>query len=295
MPKSTTLTRPSRPIRTLPGLHVAVDDPAWRGRPRAPGPTPAAIRAAWRGGSAPLRRRIVARSSPSTSSMTMNGPRRVLAVVVDGDDVRVAERRGRLRLLAEARREVGVAQVLGAEQLEGDVAAEPGVGRRGRWSPSRPDPAARSGDSDHPGSARSPPSGHAPRSVASAGRPRSGGIVPHGRPAAGPFRDRPARSAMHRRRTIAPHRGHGSELEALQVGPELRPEVGAVRGPARPTPSASPSSCRRRSACPRTRSRRPPAPPSAPRSRRSAGSRRRRRAGSARACRRSWASARSGR
>ena len=52
---------------------------------------------------------------------------RVLAVVVHGHDVRVAERRGRLGLLAEARREVGVAQVLGSEELEGDVAAEPGV------------------------------------------------------------------------------------------------------------------------------------------------------------------------
>ena len=38
------------------------------------GATPEPIRATWRGGSVPLRRRIVARSSPSTSSMTMYGP-----------------------------------------------------------------------------------------------------------------------------------------------------------------------------------------------------------------------------
>ena len=50
---------------------------------------------------------------------------RVLAVVVDRDDVRVAQRGGGLGLLAEARREVGVAQVLGAEELERDVATEP--------------------------------------------------------------------------------------------------------------------------------------------------------------------------
>ena len=54
---------------------------------------------------------------------------RVLAVVVDGDDVRVAERRRRLGLLPEARRELRVAQVLGAQELERDVATEPGVVR----------------------------------------------------------------------------------------------------------------------------------------------------------------------
>ena len=45
-----------------------------RGRRRGPGRACARSGATWRGGSAPLRRRMVARSSPSTSSMTMNGP-----------------------------------------------------------------------------------------------------------------------------------------------------------------------------------------------------------------------------
>ena len=52
----------------------------------------------------------------------------VLAEVVDRDDVGVAERGGRLGLLPEARREVGVAQVLRTEQLERDVATELGIG-----------------------------------------------------------------------------------------------------------------------------------------------------------------------
>ncbi len=52
----------------------------------------------------------------------------VLAEVVDRDDVGVAQRGRRLGLLPEARREVGVAQVLGAEKLERDVATELGIG-----------------------------------------------------------------------------------------------------------------------------------------------------------------------
>src|SRR4029079_18653847 len=51
----------------------------------------------------------------------------VLAVVVHRDDVRVAQRGGCLGLLAEARREVGVAQVLGAQELERDVTTETGI------------------------------------------------------------------------------------------------------------------------------------------------------------------------
>ena len=73
MPKSATFTRPSRVTRMLPGLMSRWTKPfswaaaiAWA--------TSAVRRAAWRGGRAPLRRMIEARSSPSTSSMTMNGP-----------------------------------------------------------------------------------------------------------------------------------------------------------------------------------------------------------------------------
>ena len=56
-------------------------------------------------------------------------PRGVLAVVVDGDDVRVAQRGRVLGLLAEPRPEVGIAQVLGTQQLDGDLATELGVER----------------------------------------------------------------------------------------------------------------------------------------------------------------------
>ena len=73
IPKSATFTRPSRVTRMFPGLTSR-----WT-KPRSC--AAASARAAWatsraaaRGGSAPLRRMIVARSSPSTSSMTMNGP-----------------------------------------------------------------------------------------------------------------------------------------------------------------------------------------------------------------------------
>ena len=54
---------------------------------------------------------------------------RILAVVVDGDDVRVAQRRGRLGLLAEPGREIGVAQVFRSQQLDRDVTAQLGVER----------------------------------------------------------------------------------------------------------------------------------------------------------------------
>ncbi len=49
---------------------------------------------------------------------------RVLPVVVDRDDVRVAQGRGVLGLLAEPGREVRVAQVLGSQHLDRDLASE---------------------------------------------------------------------------------------------------------------------------------------------------------------------------
>ena len=49
---------------------------------------------------------------------------RVLAVVVDADDVRVVERGGGLGLVAEARAEVGVAAIFGTEDLDGHIAVE---------------------------------------------------------------------------------------------------------------------------------------------------------------------------
>ena len=49
------------------------------------------------------------------------------AVVVDGDDVRMVERGGSLRLLAEPAAELRVAPVLGTEELDGNVAVQLGV------------------------------------------------------------------------------------------------------------------------------------------------------------------------
>ena len=92
---------------------------AWRARAAS-----AAIRAAWRGGSGagPLddRGEVLAVDELHDDER----PGLVLAVVVDRDDVRVVQRGRGLRLLAEARAEVGVAAVLGAEDLDGDVAVE---------------------------------------------------------------------------------------------------------------------------------------------------------------------------
>ena len=89
--------------------------------------TAAAIRAACRGGSGPAPAQDRGEVLAVDELHDDERAGRVLAVVVDGDDVRVGERRGRLGLLAEAGEEVGVAQVLGAEELDGDVAAELGV------------------------------------------------------------------------------------------------------------------------------------------------------------------------
>ena len=109
------------------GLDVAMDDAAGvRGRESASdaGPDARDLARRQRPAAAQDRREVLAVDQLHDDERAV----RVLAVVVDGDDVRVVERGGRLGLLAEARGEVGVAQVLGSEELEGDVAAEPGVG-----------------------------------------------------------------------------------------------------------------------------------------------------------------------
>ena len=102
MPKSTTLTRPSRPISTLPGFTSR-----WT-MPRAWAAARARATAAGDPGGLGRRQRAV---PPQDRGEVLAvdelhddvRPRRVLAVVVDGDDVGVAQRRGVLRLLAEAR------------------------------------------------------------------------------------------------------------------------------------------------------------------------------------------------
>ena len=57
-----------------------------------------------------------------TSSITMNGPTGVHAVVEDVDHVRMVQRGGGLRLAAGTARGSRVAAVLGAQDLDGDVA-----------------------------------------------------------------------------------------------------------------------------------------------------------------------------
>ena len=102
-----------------------MDDPAgMRGRegPGDVGRDPRGL-ARRQGAAAP---RMVARSSPSTSSMTMNGPDGSWPKSNTATMFGMVQRRGGLRLLAEAGREVGVAPVLGSEELDGDVAVELG-------------------------------------------------------------------------------------------------------------------------------------------------------------------------
>ena len=127
IPKSTTLTPPSAPIRTLPGLMSRWIEAPGMGRRERPGdarPDPGGLAGRERAAPAQDRGEVLAIDELHDDVR----PARVLAVVVDGDDVRVAQRGGRLGLLPEAGREIGVAEVLGAKQLQGDIATEPGIG-----------------------------------------------------------------------------------------------------------------------------------------------------------------------
>ena len=68
------------------------------------------------------------RSDPrSTYSIAMYGVPVVLEVVVDGDDVRVAQRAGHARLAQEALRERGIGRVERPELLERDEAVQVGL------------------------------------------------------------------------------------------------------------------------------------------------------------------------
>ena len=126
-PEVDDLDPPVRPDQDVAGLHVAVDEASGVGGgegPRDAGPDPRDLARRQRAAPPQDRREVLAVDQLHDDVRAA----RVLAVVVDRDDVGVAERGRRLRLLPEARREVGVAQVLGAEQLERDVATELGVG-----------------------------------------------------------------------------------------------------------------------------------------------------------------------
>ena len=115
------------PDQDVARLDVAVDEPAGMSGGeglRDAGPDPGDLPRVERTAPAQDRREVL----PVDQLHDDVRAARVLAEVVDGDDVGVAERGRRLGLRAETRREIGIAQVLRTEQLERDVATELGIG-----------------------------------------------------------------------------------------------------------------------------------------------------------------------
>ncbi len=109
-------------------LHVAMDDAADVGgmeRLADLGAHPGGLSRGQRPGLADDRRQVLALDQLHHDVR----PGVVLAEVVDGDDVGVAQRRSRTGLVAEPGQEVGVASELGPQQLDGDVALELRVAR----------------------------------------------------------------------------------------------------------------------------------------------------------------------
>ena len=108
------------------GLHVAVDDPPGVGGRQGAGDLRGDP-----GGLARRERPVPAHDRGQVLPVDeLHDDERavlVLAEVVDGHDVGMVERGGGERLLAEARAEVRIATVLGAEDLDRDVAIELGV------------------------------------------------------------------------------------------------------------------------------------------------------------------------
>ena len=104
-------------------LHVAMDDPALVGGVEGPGRLRGdPCRLARRQRPAPFddRGEVLAVDQLHDDER----PGGVMPVVVDRDDVRVVQRRRGLGFVAEPRAEVGVATVLRAEDLDGDVTVE---------------------------------------------------------------------------------------------------------------------------------------------------------------------------
>ena len=126
MPKSATLTRPPLVSSTLRRLDVAVDDAARMRRVERLADLLGDAR-----GRRGRQRPALAEDRGEVAAVDQlhddERVARVHAVVEDVDDVRMVQRGGGLRLLAEARHEGGVAAVLGAQHLDRDVAAELGV------------------------------------------------------------------------------------------------------------------------------------------------------------------------
>ena len=154
MPKSEIFTPPSRGDHHVLGLHVAVHDPAAR-RVLEPRQQPLEDAADLREGQLPDER--AQRAALEVLHRDV-GRALVLEVVVDGDDVRVAERAGHARLAQEPLRERLVRGVERRELLESDEPVEVGLaGEVDRRHPSAADllqqlvPADALEDQRHPG------------------------------------------------------------------------------------------------------------------------------------------------
>ena len=84
-----------------------------------------------------------AASRPSSSSETMNGAPSLGADVVDREDVRMVQRRGRACFLLEAAQPIGIGRERRRQHLDRDVTPEPRCRARDTPRPSRPRRAAR--------------------------------------------------------------------------------------------------------------------------------------------------------
>ena len=123
MPKSATLTRPELRQQHVGRLDVAVDDAARVGRVERLED----LLGDARGGQRLERAALLDHGAEVAAVDQLHDDERVArlhAVVEDVDDVRMAQRGGRLRLLAEAGDERRVAAVLGAQNLDRHVAAQ---------------------------------------------------------------------------------------------------------------------------------------------------------------------------
>ena len=141
IPKSVTSTRPSWASRMLPGLMSRWTIPrAWAAASARA--TSAAIRAdcgrRQRARPAQERRQILAVDVVHDDER----PGLVHPEVMDDDDVRRVQRGDRLGFHPEPGHEVGVAAVLGSQDLDRDVPAELAVAWRGRSWPCHPGPSS---------------------------------------------------------------------------------------------------------------------------------------------------------
>ena len=116
-PKSSTFTGPGPRDHHVPRLHVTVDDPGLVGGGEAAGDLEREAQRLPHLQAAPLHSLAQGLSLDELHG-DPGAPRRVLADVVDRDDVGAVQGRGRLRLQQEAPRALGVVHRLRAQQLD---------------------------------------------------------------------------------------------------------------------------------------------------------------------------------